>query len=80
MQGVLVPGVGYYMQIWVIEKSGPVFLAMTMPITLLVTVVLPSLLGETVTGTGQVSLNSFSFLASPFLLQFPIANDEFTKP
>nr|TKW14861.1 hypothetical protein SEVIR_5G194900v2 [Setaria viridis] len=49
MQGVLVTGVGYYMQIWVIDKSGPVFLAMTMPITLLVTIVLSSLLGEAVT-------------------------------
>ncbi|XP_012701658.1 WAT1-related protein At5g64700 isoform X2 [Setaria italica] len=47
--GVLVTGVGYYMQIWVIDKSGPVFLAMTMPITLLVTIVLSSLLGEAVT-------------------------------
>ncbi|XP_006644287.1 WAT1-related protein At5g64700-like [Oryza brachyantha] len=48
--GVLVSGVAYYMQVWVIEKSGPVFLAMTMPITLLVTIMLSSfVLGEAVT-------------------------------
>lgn len=47
--GILLSGVGYYMQVWVIDKSGPVFLAMTMPITLLVTIALSSfLLGESV--------------------------------
>jgi drug/metabolite transporter (DMT)-like permease len=49
IQGILVSGVAYYMQVWVIEKSGPVFLAMTMPITLLVTIVLSLFLGEAVT-------------------------------
>lgn len=49
MQGILVSGVAYYMQVWVIDKSGPVFLAMTMPITLLVTIILSYFLGEAVT-------------------------------
>jgi len=48
-QGVLVSGVAYYMQVWVIDKSGPVFLAMTMPITLLVTIILSLFLVEAVT-------------------------------
>ncbi|RCV25778.1 hypothetical protein SEVIR_5G195400v4 [Setaria viridis] len=47
--GILVSGVAYYMQVWVIDKSGPVFLAMTMPITLLVTIILSLFLGEAVT-------------------------------
>ncbi|BAS72597.1 Os01g0546100, partial [Oryza sativa Japonica Group] len=48
--GALVSGLAYYMQVWVIDKSGPVFLAMTMPITLIVTIVLSSfVLGEAVT-------------------------------
>ncbi|KAL6615136.1 hypothetical protein ACP70R_037406 [Stipagrostis hirtigluma subsp. patula] len=47
--GILVSGISYYMQVWVIDKSGPVFLAMTMPITLLVTIILTSVLGEAVT-------------------------------
>ncbi|KAG8051697.1 hypothetical protein GUJ93_ZPchr0001g32402 [Zizania palustris] len=47
--GILVSGVAYYMQVWVIDKSGPVFLAMTIPITLLVTIMLSSfVLGEAV--------------------------------
>ncbi|XP_039847864.1 WAT1-related protein At5g64700-like isoform X1 [Panicum virgatum] len=47
--GILVSGVAYYMQVWVIDKSGPVFLAMTMPITLLVTIILSLFLGEAIT-------------------------------
>ncbi|XP_025817482.1 WAT1-related protein At5g64700-like isoform X4 [Panicum hallii] len=47
--GILASGVAYYMQVWVIDKSGPVFLAMTMPITLLVTLILSLFLGEAVT-------------------------------
>ncbi|CAL4949332.1 unnamed protein product [Urochloa decumbens] len=47
--GILVSGVAYYMQVWVIDKSGPVFLAMTMPVTLLVTIILSVFLGEAVT-------------------------------
>lgn len=37
------------MQVWVIDKSGPVFLSITTPITLLVTVMLCSFIGEAVT-------------------------------
>ncbi|KAK3161062.1 hypothetical protein QOZ80_1BG0071180 [Eleusine coracana subsp. coracana] len=48
--GIFVSGVAYYMQVWVIDKSGPVFLSMTMPITLLITIMLSSfVLGEAVT-------------------------------
>ncbi|KAL6615135.1 hypothetical protein ACP70R_037405 [Stipagrostis hirtigluma subsp. patula] len=48
--GILVSGASYYMQVWVIDKSGPVFMAMTMAITLLVTIMLSSfVLGEAVT-------------------------------
>ncbi|KAL6607940.1 hypothetical protein ACP70R_041003 [Stipagrostis hirtigluma subsp. patula] len=47
--GILVSGASDYMQVWVIDKSGPVFMAMTMPITLLVTIMLSSfVLGEAV--------------------------------
>jgi hypothetical protein len=62
MQGILVSGVAYYMQVWVIDKSGPVFLSMTMPITLIVTITLSSfVLGEAVT-VGRC----FSFCFFPF--------------
>nr|XP_010923976.1 WAT1-related protein At5g64700 [Elaeis guineensis] len=43
-------GVSYYLQSWTIEKRGPVFLAMFMPLTLAITMILSSfLLGEQVT-------------------------------
>ncbi|XP_020405243.1 WAT1-related protein At5g64700 isoform X1 [Zea mays] len=59
--GILVSGVAYYMQVWVIEKSGPVFLAMTMPITLLVTIILSLFLGEPVT-LGRLQLYLYALL------------------
>jgi len=67
MQGILVSGVAYYRQVWVIDKSGPVFLAMTMPITLLVTIILTLFLGEAVTLGRWVVLLLTSFLPSFFL-------------
>jgi hypothetical protein len=64
IQGILVSGVAYYMQVWVIEKSGPVFLAMTMPITLLVTIILSLFLGEAVT-LGRYGVCFFFCLLAP---------------
>jgi drug/metabolite transporter (DMT)-like permease len=64
IQGILVSGVAYYMQVWVIEKSGPIFLAMTMPITLLVTIILSLFLGEAIT------LGRCVFVFSLFTLLF----------
>lgn len=64
VQGALVSGLAYYMQVWVIDKSGPVFLAMTMPITLIVTIVLSSfVLGEAVT-LGRYYYLSFLLISS----------------
>jgi len=67
MQGILVSGVAYYMQVWVIDKSGPVFLAMTMPITLLVTIILSLFLGEAITLGRWVCPSAYLFLASFFM-------------
>jgi hypothetical protein len=58
------------MQVWVIEKSGPVFLAMTMPITLLVTIILSLFLGEAVTLGRCVFV--FCLLAAPCYPQFSL--------
>jgi drug/metabolite transporter (DMT)-like permease len=66
MQGILASGVAYYMQVWVIDKSGPVFLAMTMPITLLVTLILSLFLGEAVTVGRWVCPSGYQFLALIF--------------
>nr|XP_029118095.1 WAT1-related protein At5g64700-like [Elaeis guineensis] len=49
-QSTIGVGVSYYLQSWTIEKRGPVFLAMFMPLTLVITMILSSfLLGEQVT-------------------------------
>jgi len=34
----MVTGVTYYLQTWVIEKKGPVFLAMSTPLALIITI------------------------------------------
>ncbi|KAL5555749.1 hypothetical protein UlMin_037985 [Ulmus minor] len=48
--GIVVTGVTYYLQTWVIEKKGPVFLAMSTPLALIITIICSAfLLGEVVT-------------------------------
>lgn len=45
--GIVVTGVTYYLQAWVIEKKGPVFLAMSTPLALIITICFSAfLLGE----------------------------------
>ena len=47
--GVIVTALSYYMQMWTIAKRGPVFLAMSMPLTLIFTIIISSfVLGEAV--------------------------------
>ncbi|XP_062187651.1 WAT1-related protein At5g64700-like isoform X2 [Phragmites australis] len=55
--GIVVAAISYYLQIWVIEKKGPVFLSMSMPLSLIFTMAIASfLLGEDVSlGSGTVS-------------------------
>jgi drug/metabolite transporter (DMT)-like permease len=48
-QGIVVVAIAYYRQIWVSEKKGPVFLSMSMPLSLVFTMVIASFaLGEDV--------------------------------
>lgn len=48
--GIVVTGVTYYLQAWVIEKKGPVFLAMWTPLALIITMFSSAiLLGEVIT-------------------------------
>uniref|UniRef100_A0A3B6DS15 WAT1-related protein n=2 Tax=Triticum aestivum TaxID=4565 RepID=A0A3B6DS15_WHEAT len=46
--GVFVSALVNYLQIWVIGRCGPVFLSMTVPLTLVITVILSLLMGEPV--------------------------------
>lgn len=49
LQGIIVSGVAHYLQSWTIEKKGPVFLTMSMPLTLVITIILSTiLLGEAI--------------------------------
>ncbi|KAJ4760786.1 WAT1-related protein [Rhynchospora pubera] len=52
--GIAVSGISYYLQVWAIEKKGPVFLAMSMPLTLVFTIVLSSLLLGEIISLGSV--------------------------
>ncbi|KAG8373252.1 hypothetical protein BUALT_Bualt11G0004600 [Buddleja alternifolia] len=45
--GIVVTGITFYLQAWVVEKKGPVFLAMTTPLILVFTIILSAfILGE----------------------------------
>ncbi|KAL6583226.1 hypothetical protein OROMI_005304 [Orobanche minor] len=47
--GVVVTGLTFYLQTWVVEKRGPVFLAMTTPLIMVFTIILSAfVLGESV--------------------------------
>ncbi|KAL6552220.1 hypothetical protein OROGR_008374 [Orobanche gracilis] len=47
--GVMVTGLTFYLQSWVVEKKGPVFLAMTTPLIMVFTIILSAfVLGESV--------------------------------
>ncbi|KAF0905306.1 hypothetical protein E2562_003904 [Oryza meyeriana var. granulata] len=47
--GVVVTALSYYMQMWTIAKRGPVFLAMSMPLTFIFTIIMSSfILGDAV--------------------------------
>ncbi|XP_059431450.1 WAT1-related protein At5g64700-like [Corylus avellana] len=48
--GIIVTGVTYYLQAWVLEKKGPVFLAISTPLALIITMFSSAiLLGEIIT-------------------------------
>nr|CAB3496444.1 unnamed protein product [Digitaria exilis] len=52
--GVIVTALSYYMQMWTIAKRGPVFLAMSMPLTFVFTIVISfSIIGDAI-GLGSI--------------------------
>ncbi|KAL5751998.1 hypothetical protein ACOSP7_022172 [Xanthoceras sorbifolium] len=52
--GIVVTGVSFYLQAWVIEKKGPVFLAMSTPLTLIFTMITSVLLLCEIISLGRV--------------------------
>ncbi|GFY93894.1 nodulin MtN21 /EamA-like transporter family protein [Actinidia rufa] len=54
LQGIVVTGMTYYLQTWVIEKKGPVFLAMSTPLALIFTIFSSALLLGEIISLGSV--------------------------
>ncbi|EXB36904.1 Auxin-induced protein 5NG4 [Morus notabilis] len=52
-EGIVVTGVTYYLQAWVIEKKGPVFLAMWTPLALIITICSSAILLDEVITLGR---------------------------
>ncbi|KAF7840065.1 WAT1-related protein [Senna tora] len=52
--GIMVTGVTFYLQAWVIEKKGPVFLAMTNPLSLIITIISSAILIGEVISLGSI--------------------------
>ncbi|RYQ84846.1 hypothetical protein Ahy_B10g104337 [Arachis hypogaea] len=52
--GVMVTGVTYYLQTWVIEKKGPVFLAMSTPLNLIITIFASAIILGEITTLGSL--------------------------
>ncbi|XP_015695085.1 WAT1-related protein At5g64700-like [Oryza brachyantha] len=52
--GVIVTAVSYYMQMWTITKRGPVFLAMSMPLTFIFTIIISSFILGDATSLGSI--------------------------
>jgi drug/metabolite transporter (DMT)-like permease len=60
LQGVVVTALSYYMQMWTIAKRGPVFLAMSMPLTFIFTIIMSSfILGDAVSLGRYVQRSQF---------------------
>ncbi|XP_062097036.1 WAT1-related protein At5g64700 isoform X2 [Humulus lupulus] len=61
--GIVVTAVTYYLQAWVIEKKGPVFLAMSTPLALIITILCSAIfLGQVIT-LGSILGGAFLILA-----------------
>uniref|UniRef100_A0A0D9WZN8 WAT1-related protein n=1 Tax=Leersia perrieri TaxID=77586 RepID=A0A0D9WZN8_9ORYZ len=52
--GVIVTALSYYMQMWTITKRGPVFLAMSMPLTFIFTIIISSFILGDATSLGSI--------------------------
>ncbi|WJX53660.1 hypothetical protein P8452_39631 [Trifolium repens] len=83
--GIMVTGVTYYLQTWVIEKRGPVFLAMSTPLALIMTMFSSViLLGEIISlgsllGSCALVLGLYFVLWGKSREQMPIASVDLEK-
>ncbi|KAK7318488.1 hypothetical protein RJT34_03190 [Clitoria ternatea] len=76
--GIVVTGVTYYLQAWVIEKKGAVFLAMSTPLALIMTIFSSAiLLGEIIT-LGSV-LGGFTLVIGLYCVLWGKSKEEMAK-
>ncbi|XP_061345067.1 WAT1-related protein At5g64700 [Gastrolobium bilobum] len=66
--GIMVTGVTYYLQTWVIEKKGPVFLAMSTPLALIMTIFSSAILLGEIISLGSLLGGIFLVLGLYFVL------------
>jgi drug/metabolite transporter (DMT)-like permease len=83
--GIMVTGVTYYLQTWVIEKRGPVFLAMSTPLALIMTMFSSVILLGEIISLGSILGSCALVLGLYFVLwgksreQMPIASVDLEK-
>ncbi|OIV96992.1 hypothetical protein TanjilG_31883 [Lupinus angustifolius] len=78
LQGIMVTGVTYYLQTWVIEKKGPVFFAMSTPLSLILTILSSALVLGVIIRLGSLDImdNSLGIRASSLVRKNNIAQQK----
>lgn len=62
LQGVVVTGVTYWLQLWVVEKKGPLFVAAFTPLALIITAIISMFLWKEILHWGRYILFFVIFL------------------
>lgn len=58
-QGIIVTGITYWLQVWAIEKKGPVFTAMFTPLALIITAIFSALIWKEALHWGRYYLHFY---------------------
>lgn len=61
-QGVIVTGITYWLQVWAIEKKGPVFTAMFTPLALIITAIFSAFLWKEAIYWGRFIFHNFIYI------------------
>lgn len=71
-QGVIVTGITYWLQVWVIEKKGSVFTAMFTPLALIITAIFSAIMWKEAIYWGRSILHTFIHHLSYFCYSYDI--------
>ncbi|XP_051140707.1 WAT1-related protein At5g64700-like [Andrographis paniculata] len=77
--GVVVTGLTFYLQTWVVEKKGPVFLAMTTPLIMVFTTIISAFVVGEIIGLGSV-LGAVMLVGGLYFVLWGKAKEEGTNP